>query len=99
MSIVEIKNKNPELPPKYAVEIRYCPAFLTQTIANMASGEGPNVGRKLIGKYQKAKWSFMFASGGLLVVGGMKDPHMPVTYCLIARNIFIEKKNEKEKKN
>ena len=99
LSVVDIENKNPDVPTRYAVEIRYCPAFLTQTIANMASGEGPNVGRKLIGKYQKAKWSFIFSSGGLLVVGGMKDPHMPVTYCLIARNIFIEKKNEKEKKN
>ena len=69
----------------------------------MASGVGDNKGRDLRGKYEDAKWSFIFSSGeapfiGWVGIGGMKHPHMPVTYCLIARNIFIEKKIEKEKK-
>jgi len=98
LSVVDIENKNPDVPTKYVVEIRYCPAFLTQTIANMASKKGYFVGRKLIGKYEDAKWSFIFSSGEIPFNGGMKHPHMPLTYCLIARNIFIEKKIEREKK-
>ena len=47
----------------YAVEVRYCPAFLTQTIANMASKKGRKLGRELSGKYEDAKWSFIFSSG------------------------------------
>ena len=69
----------------YEIEVKYCPAFLTQTIANMASKKGHKFGRKLSGKYADAKWSFIFSSFG------MEHPHMPVTYCLIARNIFFEK--------
>lgn len=76
----------------YAVEVRYCPAFLTQTIANMASKKGPLLGRELSGKYADAKWSFIFSSGEKplekLHIGGMYHPHMPLTYYLIAKNDF-----------
>jgi len=86
-----LKKKNSRIP--YYIEIRYCPAFLTQTIANMASKKGPMIGRDMSGKYNKAKWKFIFSSGeapflGDLHVGGMYHPHMPLTYYLIARNNF-----------
>jgi len=80
------KKKQGRLP--YYIEIRYCPAFLTQTIANMASKKGPMIGRDMSGKYNKAKWKFIFSSGAFPIIGGMEHPHMPLTYYLIARNNF-----------
>ena len=80
----------------YAVEVRYCPAFLTQTIANMASKKGRKLGRELSGKYEDAKWSFIFSSGeeqlNIMHIGGMYHPHMPLTYYLIAQNDFKQLK-------
>ncbi len=80
----------------YAIEVRYCPAFLTQTLANMASKKGRKIGRDLSGKYEDAKWSFIFSSGeaplDAIHVGGMYHPHMPLTYYLIARNDFKQLK-------
>ena len=64
----------------------------------MASKKGPMIGRDMSGKYNKAKWKFIFSSGEppleKLHVGGMYHPHMPLTYYLIARNDFkqLEKK-------
>ena len=89
------KKKNGRIP--YYIEIRYCPAFLTQTIANMASKKGPMTGRDVSGKYNKAKWKFIFSSGeapffGNIHVGGMYHPHMPLTYYLIAKNDFKQLK-------
>lgn len=84
-----LKKKNSRIP--YYIEIRYCPAFLTQTIANMASKKGPMIGRDMSGKYNKAKWKFIFSSGEVfsgIHVGGMYHPHMPLTYYLIVRNNF-----------
>ena len=75
----------------YEIEVKYCPAFLTQTIANMASKKGSLEGRRLSGKYEDAKWSFIFSSGEVfsgIHVGGMYHPHMPLTYYLIVRNNF-----------
>lgn len=85
-----LKKKNSRIP--YYIEIRYCPAFLTQTIANMASKKGRKIGRELSGKYEDAKWSFIFSSGeeplDKLHIGGMYHPHMPLTYYLIVQNDF-----------
>ena len=85
-----LKKKNSRIP--YYIEIRYCPAFLTQTIANMASKKGRKLGRELSGKYEDAKWSFIFSSGeeqlNIMHIGGMYHPHMPLTYYLIAQNDF-----------
>ena len=84
------KKKNGRIP--YYIEIRYCPAFLTQNIANMASKKGPMTGRDMSGKYNKAKWKFIFSSGekpfDIMHIGGMYHPHMPLTYYLIAQNDF-----------
>lgn len=63
----------------------------------MASKKGRKLGRDMSGKYNKAKWKFIFSSGevpgfNLIHVGGMYHPHMPLTYYLIARNDFKQLK-------
>ena len=84
------KKKNGRIP--YYIEIRYCPAFLTQTLANMASKKGNKLGRDMSGKYADAKWSFIYSSGELPIIGGMYHPHMPLTYYLIEKNDFKQLK-------
>ncbi len=69
----------------YYAEINYCPAYLLQTIANMATGVGPTLGRDVAGKYATAKTAFV-ASSGKVVIGGMTHPHIPGTYYLMVRN-------------
>ncbi len=74
----------------YYVVVRYCPAYLTQTLANMITGIGPTLGQNVTGKYARAKTSFVLSSGSLPIkkIGGMTDPHLPITYYLIAKNNF-----------
>ena len=72
--------------PKFKVEINYCPAYLMQMLANMATNVGWPLGRDLSGIYNAAKMSFVASSGKLVVIGGMTHPHLPVTYYLIAYN-------------
>lgn len=72
----------------YHVEINYSPAYLMQDLANLTTGKCAHLlGHDVKGKYATAKASFI-ASSGKVVVGGMEDPHLPVTYYLIARNNF-----------
>lgn len=71
----------------YHVEINYSPAYATQVMANMIVGVGPRLGRDLAGKYADAKTSFVLSSG-VLGVGGMTHPHLPITYYVIAYNDF-----------
>lgn len=82
----------------YHVEVNYCPAYLMQTLANMTTEVGPKLGRDVKGKYASAKTSFVGSSGkikygvfDLSKFGGMEDPHMPITYYLIAYNNFKTK--------
>ena len=79
----------------YCVEANYSPAYLMQMLANLATGEGPELGRSLTGKYAAAKTSFILSSGrikkdklDLTKIGGLTDPHLPITYYLIAHNNF-----------
>lgn len=71
----------------YHVEVNYCPAYLMQNLANMASKIKPKTGYDTRGKYLEAKRSFILSSGELLI-GGMEHPHMQPTYYLIAYNNF-----------
>lgn len=71
----------------YHVEVNYCPAYLMQNLANMASEVGPTIGYDTRGVYARAKASFI-ASSGELLTGGIRDPHMQPTYYLIAYNNF-----------
>lgn len=66
----------------YHVEINYSPAYLLQTLANMATGVGPLLGRDVAGVYADAKTAFV-ASTGKVVIGGMTHPHMPPTYYIM----------------
>jgi hypothetical protein len=72
----------------YYVEINYAPAYLMQDLANLTTGTCAHLlGHDVKGKYATAKASFV-ASSGKVVVGGMEDPHLPITYYLLARNNF-----------
>ena len=71
----------------YYVEVNYCPAYLMQNLANMASKIEPKTGYDTRGKYFEAKKSFILSSGELCI-GGMEHPHMQPTYYLIAYNNF-----------
>ncbi|MBD5089968.1 MAG: VWA domain-containing protein [Clostridiales bacterium] len=76
---------------RYYIETTYCPAYLMQNLANMASGVGPTTGYRTNGKYDEAKKSFILSSGKVwenCPVGGMTHPHMQPTYYLIAYNNF-----------
>ena len=73
------------------VEVNYSPAYLMQTLANMTTGVGPLLGRDVKGKYTWAKASFVASSGVLPMIGGMEDPHLPITYYLITHNDFVKK--------
>lgn len=74
-------------PVKYA-EVNYCPAYLMQNLANMASSTGPVTGYDTRGKYAAAKASFIASSGFIMggLIGGMTHPHVQPTYYLIAHN-------------
>lgn len=75
----------------YYVYVQYSPAYLMQILANMTTEVGPMTGHNLSGKYNYAKWSFIRTSGKipyLEAYGGMTDPHLPITYYLIAHNNF-----------
>ena len=79
----------------YYVKITYSPAYLMQMLANMATSVGPMLGHNMTGKYEWAKTSFALSSGkikkgiiDLSIIGGMTDPHMPITYYLIVHNNF-----------
>lgn len=66
------------------------PAYLMQVLANMTTSVGPILGRDVSGKYAWAKSSFVMSSGKL-IMGGITDPHLPITYYLIANgNKFVE---------
>ncbi|MBE5878018.1 MAG: VWA domain-containing protein, partial [Lachnospiraceae bacterium] len=70
------------------VEVNYCPAYLMQNLANMASKTGPLTGYDTKGKYATAKASFIASSGFIPggLIGGMSHPHMPATYYLMVHN-------------
>lgn len=73
----------------YFVYVNYSPAYLMQTLANMTAGVKPMTGQNLSGKYNNAKLSFIFTSGKishLEFIGGMTDPHLPITYYLLSYN-------------
>jgi hypothetical protein len=73
----------------YYVVSNIYPAYVCQTIANLASEVGAIPGRPLKGKYDAARWSFIYSSGqgdGVLQFGGMFHPHMPLTYYIISTN-------------
>lgn len=93
--------KIPVLLGSYTIKITYCPAYVMQSIANIASsgdieetygyGTMDLIGIDLKGKYREARWQFILGSGemplcGDLQVGGMEHPHMPVSYYLICNN-------------
>ena len=71
----------------YYVEVNYCPAYLMQVLCNMTTEVGPKLGHNVSGKYARAKASFV-ASSGKVIIGGMTDPHLPITYYLIVHNNF-----------
>lgn len=77
----------------YHVEVNYCPAYLMQMLSNMTTGVGPMLGHDTKGKYAAAKTSFVASSGKTPIskLGGMEDPHTPITYYLIAYNNFVNK--------
>jgi hypothetical protein len=63
------------------VDTTYCPAYLMQNLANMASSTGPLTGYDVKGKYATAKSNFVTC-----FLSGMTHPHEQVTYYLMARN-------------
>jgi hypothetical protein len=63
------------------VNTTYCPAYLMQNLANMASSTGPLTGYDVKGRYATAKTNFVTC-----FLSGMTHPHEQVTYYLIARN-------------
>jgi hypothetical protein len=63
--------------------VNYCPAYLMQNLANMASGVGPLTGYDTKGKYATAKGQFVSC-----FIDGMTHPHMQPTYYLIVHNNF-----------
>ena len=84
-------------PIGYYVQANYSPAYLMKMLANMTTKVGPILGQNVSGKYSLAKTSFVLSSGrmkfdeyniDLSKIGGMTDPHLPVTYYLIVLNNF-----------
>ena len=65
----------------WIAEVNYCPAFLMQNLANMASSTGPLTGYDVKGKYASAKGAFINC-----FINGMVHPHQQVTYYLMAHN-------------
>jgi len=68
----------------FYVETNYCPAYLMQNIANLASEKGlqegfPPTGYDTAGKYAKAKAYFISA-----FFTGLTHPHMQPTYYIIS---------------
>lgn len=66
-SKVEIEKDSGTLVSFYRAKVNYCPAYVMQTLANMASEVGPRTGRNLSGKYNSAKWSFIASSGEIKI--------------------------------
>ena len=65
----------------WIAEVNYCPAYLMQNLANMASTTGPLTGHDVRGKYASAKAAFVTC-----FINGMVHPHQQVTYYLMAHN-------------
>lgn len=65
----------------WIAEVNYCPAYLMQNLANMASSTGPLTGYDVKGKYASAKSAFITC-----FINGMVHPHQQVTYYLMAHN-------------
>lgn len=65
----------------WIAEVNYCPAYLMQNLANMASSTGPLTGYDVKGKYASAKGAFVNC-----FINGMVHPHQQVTYYLMAYN-------------
>ena len=65
----------------WIAEVNYCPAYLMQNLANMASSTGPLTGYDVKGKYADAKSAFITC-----FLGGMTHPHQQVTYYLMTYN-------------
>lgn len=65
----------------WIAEVNYCPAYLMQNLANMASSTGPLTGYDVKGKYASAKGAFINC-----FINGMVHPHQQVTYYLMAYN-------------
>lgn len=65
----------------WIAEVNYCPAYLMQNLANMASSTGPLTGYDVKGKYASAKSAFINC-----FLGGMTHPHQQVTYYLMTHN-------------
>ena len=65
----------------WIAEVNYCPAYLMQNLANMASTTGPLTGHDVRGKYATAKSAFVTC-----FINGMVHPHQQVTYYLMAHN-------------
>ena len=65
----------------WIAEVNYCPAYLMQNLANMASSTGPLTGYDVKGKYASAKSAFITC-----FINGMVHPHQQVTYYLMAYN-------------
>ena len=65
----------------WIAEVNYCPAYLMQNLANMASSTGPLTGYDVKGKYASAKSAFITC-----FINGMVHPHQQVTYYLMTYN-------------
>ena len=65
----------------WIAEVNYCPAYLMQNLANMASTTGPLTGYDVKGKYASAKSAFITC-----FINGMVHPHQQVTYYLMTYN-------------
>ena len=65
----------------WIAEVNYCPAYLMQNLANMASSTGPLTGYDVKGKYASAKGAFINC-----FINGMVHPLQQVTYYLMAYN-------------
>ena len=86
------------ISPLYHVEINYSPAYFMRDLANLATDSCShlpvppytNIGHDVKGRYALAKGSFLLSSGriGIPKLGGMTDPHLPITYYLIVHNDF-----------
>jgi hypothetical protein len=90
LKFCKLKIVGSEFLTSYHVEVNYCPAYLMQSLSNMTTSVGPTLGRDVKGKYRSAKASFV-ASSGKAICGGMEDPHLTITYYLIAHNNFVNK--------
>ena len=97
---MEVEDKSPSIfdPTKHKVVIEQSPAFLMMYLSNLSARSERGGGNKLecapwdvAKKYEAAKWNFIHSgidsNAHDIGLGGMRDPHLPFSYYVIASEI------------